>query len=666
MRRPATNPEHGAFAVCFMLSGYAPRWGSNCPGASFFEDFDMRITLPILFAVVSGLALAIPASAQQAGDATTATGAPQDANLLTPEELQTLVAPVALYPDTLLIQVLIGATAPLDVIKADRLLTDNEGTDQAELGPLVEAENYDESVEVLAMAFPTVLQQMAVHIDWTEAVGAAMLAQSDDVMDAVQVKRNEAIASGALTDTPQQVITNEANSDVVVIQPANPEVVYVPQYDPQVVYSQPSNGVNDALAGGLMFFGTVALIDNIFDDDDDWHGYWGCRDCGGWGGGPIYRNPDIDIDVDGNVNIGNRLDIDRDKVKIDRDKMKIDPDRRPDGGWQPSKDKSDAARDRISNHRKPDGSTKMQLDRPASRSDELRNKLSKEGIGNGRGPGGQGFGVLDDLGGVVLEAVLLRLVEGDGQGRRGVIVRPALQAGKHGAVDGFGVLFLGHDHAAAGAAQGFVRGRGDDIGESHRAWVGTTSDEAGDVGDVCNEDGADLLGNVRKSREVDDARNRGAAGPQQLGLLLLGDLSDLVEVDAARLLGDRVLDGSEELAGDRDLPAVGEVTTGGKGQAHHRVAGLAEGHVGGEVGGRSGVGLHVGVVAAEERLGALDGESFDAVDILLALVVAASGVALGVLVRESGPRGGEHGIGHEVLRRNEPQLARLALVLFGD
>ena len=352
----------------------------------------MRITLPILFAVVSGLALAIPASAQQAGDATTATEAPQDANLLTPEELQTLVAPVALYPDTLLIQVLIGATAPLDVIKADRLLTDNEGTDQAELGPLVEAENYDESVEVLAMAFPTVLQQMAVHIDWTEAVGAAMLAQSDDVMDAVQVKRNEAIASGALTDTPQQVITNEADSDVVVIQPANPEVVYVPQYDPQVVYSQPSNGVNDALAGGLMFFGTVALIDNIFDDDDDWHGYWGCRDCGGWGGGPIYRNPDIDIDVDGNVNIGNRLDIDRDKVKIDRDKMKIDPDRRPDGGWQPSKDKSDAARDRISNHRKPDGSTKMQLDRPASRSDELRNKLSKEGIGNGRGPGGQGFG----------------------------------------------------------------------------------------------------------------------------------------------------------------------------------------------------------------------------------------------------------------------------------
>ena len=303
------------------------------------------------------------ATSENDGNATV----PDGDRLLSPEELQTLVAPVALYPDTLLIQILVGAAAPLDVVKADRILTDNQGADEATIKPLIEAEEYDESVEVLAVAFPTVLQQMAVHIDWTETVGDAMLAQSDDVLDAVQVKRNEAVESGALTDTPQQVITTEADSDAIVIQPANPEGVYVPQYDPQVVYADTSSNVGDAVAGSLIAFGTVALISEIFDDDDDWGHYWGCRNCGGWGGRPIHRDPDIDIDVDGNVNIGN--------------KFKPDLNGRPDHGWHPDQSHADMARDRIASHRKPDGTTKLPLDRRPSRSDELRNKLSKGGIG---------------------------------------------------------------------------------------------------------------------------------------------------------------------------------------------------------------------------------------------------------------------------------------------
>lgn len=322
--------------------------------------------------VLAIAAYGVPVLGQQTETLTTAesdgnTTDVQSDQLLSPEELQTLVAPVALYPDTLLIQILVGATAPLDVIKADRILTDNQGADEEAIKSLIEAEQYDESVEVLAIAFPTVLQQMAVHIDWTETVGDAMLAQSDDVLDAVQVKRNEAVESGALTDTPQQVVTTEVDTQAIVIQPANPEVVYVPQYDPQVVYSDTSNNVGDAVAGSLIAFGTVALISEIFDDDDDWGHYWGCRNCGGWGGRPIYRNPDVDIDVGGNVNIGN--------------KFKPDLNGRPDHGWHPDQSHADMARDRIANHRKPDGTTKLPLDRPPSRSDELRNKLGKGGIG---------------------------------------------------------------------------------------------------------------------------------------------------------------------------------------------------------------------------------------------------------------------------------------------
>jgi hypothetical protein len=249
------------------------------------------------------LALAT-AGAAAAQEAQVAPAAAEE--LLTSAELQTLVAPVALYPDTLLIQILVGATAPLDVVKADRLLARNDGTDAAAFESEVKAEAFDPSVEVLTLAFPEVVGQMAQHIEWTETVGTAMLAQSDDVLDAVQVMRNTAINTGALVDSEQQVVSRDAATETVIIQPTDPQVVYVPQYNPQVVYD---NSLTDVLVTGAITFGTVALISEIFDDDDDWDDYWGCRNCGGWGGGPIIRDPDIDIDVDGNVNIGNRLDL---------------------------------------------------------------------------------------------------------------------------------------------------------------------------------------------------------------------------------------------------------------------------------------------------------------------------------------------------------------------
>jgi hypothetical protein len=304
--------------------------------------------------------------------------------LLTAAELQTLVAPVALYPDTLLIQILVGATAPLDVVKADRLLARSEGADPDTLETEVKAEAFDPSVEVLTLAFPEIVGQMADHIEWTETMGTAMLAQSDDVLDAVQVMRNTAINTGALVDTEQQVVSRDAVTETVVIQPADPQVVYVPQYNPQVVYD---NSLSNALVTGAVTFGTIALISEIFDDDDDWNDYWGCRNCGGWGGGPIIRDPDIDIDVDGNVNIGNRLDVqggdrlnvDRNNFNVDRDNLNIDRDRTENTvGWRPDPDKSGDARDKIATRRGEGGATTLPLERPASDSDALRDRLSSE------------------------------------------------------------------------------------------------------------------------------------------------------------------------------------------------------------------------------------------------------------------------------------------------
>lgn len=275
-------------------------------------------------------------------------------NLLTQEELQELVGPVALYPDTLLIQVLVAATFPLEVVKADRFVQDNK--DAEDLAAQVEAQGWDESVAVLATAFPDVLADMAVHIEWTETIGTAMLAQDDDVMSAVQDMRKIAEEAGTLTSGDEQTVevTQDAGEETIIIQPADPEVVYVPQYEPETVYVDDGSDVGDAVVAGLITFGTVALISEIFDDGDDWNDYWGCRNCGGWNGNPIVRNPDIDIDIDGDVNIGDRKDV----------------------GWKPDDDRRDKARDDIGK-RRGDGATTMPVKKP-DRGDEMRQRLSKE------------------------------------------------------------------------------------------------------------------------------------------------------------------------------------------------------------------------------------------------------------------------------------------------
>jgi hypothetical protein len=151
------------------------------------------------------------------------------------EQLDQLLAPIALYPDALLAQILMAATYPLEIVKADRWLQDpshaNLRGDQ--LAGALEAETWDPSVKSL-VPFPQILRMMDQQLDWTEKLGNAVVAQQPDVMDAIQRLRYQAAAAGTLWSNAQERVTTERQG--IVIEPANPEFVYPPVYNPAGVY----------------------------------------------------------------------------------------------------------------------------------------------------------------------------------------------------------------------------------------------------------------------------------------------------------------------------------------------------------------------------------------------------------------------------------------------
>ena len=270
---------------------------------------------------------------------------------------------------------------------------------------------------------------------------------------------------------------------------------------------------------------------------------------------------------------------------------------------------------------------------------------------------GQGLGVGDDLAGVALVVRRRRLGQRDGLAGHRVHERPALQEREDGLVQGLRVLRLRDEHAAARAAQDLVRREGDDVGVRHRAGDGLAGDEPDEVRGVDPELRADLVGDLAELREVDEARVGGGAGDDHLRPVLEREVAHLVVVDAAVVLADGVGHRLEPLAREADLGAVREVPAVRQGHRQHLVAGLAERRVHREVGVGAGVRLEVGVLGAEERLGALDADLLGAVDDLAATVVTAAGVALGVLVRQRRAQGREHGRAGEVLAGDELQSA---------
>ena len=154
----------------------------------------------------------------------------------TPEQLQQLVAPIALYPDALVAQILAAATYPDQIVEADRWMEKHKDLKGEKLGKEVDKQPWDPSVKALT-EFPSVLANMDKNLEWTSSLGDAYVNQQQQVMDAVQTMRDRAEKAGNLKSNSQENVTTQDQK--IVIEPADPQVVYVPEYDPWLVYGAP-------------------------------------------------------------------------------------------------------------------------------------------------------------------------------------------------------------------------------------------------------------------------------------------------------------------------------------------------------------------------------------------------------------------------------------------
>jgi hypothetical protein len=200
-------------------------------------------------------------------------------------DLDRLLAPIALYPDQLLAQMLLCATDPSGVTALDAFLKSHAALKGTELQDAALKDNFEPSFVAMAL-FPQVVQQMAGRIDLTTELGKAFTADRSLVFDSIQRLRRQAQEAGSLKTTAQQEVettTTSSGQQVIVIEPANPQVVYVPQYNSQVVYTQPStvvvqqsSGANTAAAGLIGFTAGIAIgaavNNNYYYGPYGWHG----------------------------------------------------------------------------------------------------------------------------------------------------------------------------------------------------------------------------------------------------------------------------------------------------------------------------------------------------------------------------------------------------------
>ncbi len=252
-----------------------------------------RLMVGLAIIITSQTAIAEAQSPQPAGQ-----------QLLKAEELDQLVSPIALYTDTLLAEVLMASTYPLEIVQADRWATTNKKLKGDQLKAAVDKQSWDESVKSL-VATPSVLAMMSAQLDWTQKLGDAVLAQQSDVMDAIQRLRAKAQANNKLPSGKEQKVASrqEQNREVISIEPAEPDQIYVPYYDPAVVYGAwpysdyppyyfpaPAYVARAAIAAGIAFGVGYAV------------GRWASGDYR-WGGG--IRWGDNNINVNRPVNINN-------------------------------------------------------------------------------------------------------------------------------------------------------------------------------------------------------------------------------------------------------------------------------------------------------------------------------------------------------------------------
>lgn len=212
---------------------------------------------------------------------------------LTAQELEALLAPIALYPDALVAQVLGAATYPDQVAVAQYWLEQNKNLSGSALMQAVDKQTWDPSVKALTQ-FPSALDNMAKNLSWVSSLGEAYHNQSSEVMSAIQTLRAQAKAVGNLKSGPQITVVQQS-PQTIVIQPANPQVVYVPQYNPTLVYGTPyvtpGYSTADLVATGILSFGAGLAVGALIGGGGGGCCSWGWNSWGcNWHGGAVIYN----------------------------------------------------------------------------------------------------------------------------------------------------------------------------------------------------------------------------------------------------------------------------------------------------------------------------------------------------------------------------------------
>lgn len=365
------------------------------------------------------------------------------------EQLEQMLAPIALYPDSLLSQILMAATYPADVAEAAKWSKANPNQKGDDAVKAVQSQPWDPSVQSLA-AFPQVLDMMGAKPDWVQNVGDAFLASSKDVLDAVQRLRVKAQEAGNLKSTEQQKVVVEqapqTQQTVIKIEPAAPETVYVPAYNPSVVYGTwaypsyppvyypppPYYYPGGALASGIMFGVGVAAVGSL----------WG--DCN-WGGGDV----NINVNKYNNINTNRQINNTQNKFTHNSANRKGVPYRDSNTRQQYSKGVGDASQ--RSQYRGNDAGREAQRQ-------QAQASLQQRGMDSG------GAGSRDRSGGSAggAQAGSRDRAGGGGGGGGAAQARPSAQTANRG----------GGDHAFSGARDAGASRQQADRGSASRQSMG--------------------------------------------------------------------------------------------------------------------------------------------------------------------------------------------------
>jgi hypothetical protein len=301
------------------------------PSLQIFRSRLPGISGTALVAILSALIAAPGQGSLLAQDAQATSGDEQETKL-SADQLDSLVAPIALYPDPLLAQCLVASTYPIDIVAAQQWMAKNQSLKGEELGKAAEKQPWDPSVQALVLV-PDALKVLSENIKWTADLGDAFLAQENDVMDAVQRLRGKAKDSGKLESSEQMKVetTTVESKTVIEIQPSSTEVVYVPSYSPTVIWGAPMYPYPPMYyppyypGGAFLGFGVGIAI--------------GIGISGGWGWGCGWHGGGNTININNNNNFVNNSNRQNNVNRSGNSNWQHNPQQR---GGAPYKDKATA------------------------------------------------------------------------------------------------------------------------------------------------------------------------------------------------------------------------------------------------------------------------------------------------------------------------------------